>query len=68
MKRDTAKISTEPSSPLRLKVALVEDKADIRESWSRLINSFPEFSCVCVCTSGEEALRVISHNPARTWC
>jgi DNA-binding NarL/FixJ family response regulator len=43
----------------RLKIALVEDKADLRASWSQLINSFPEFSCVCICTSGEEALRMI---------
>jgi DNA-binding NarL/FixJ family response regulator len=46
------------SSP-RLKIALVEDKADLRESWSRLINSFPDFTCICVCASGEEALRMI---------
>ena len=41
------------------KIALVEDKAEVRESWSRLINSFPGFSCVCACQSGEEALRMI---------
>lgn len=43
----------------RLNIAMVEDKPDLRASWSQLINSFPEFSCNCVCTSGEEALRVI---------
>src|SRR5882672_8981318 len=42
-----------------LKVALVEDQPKVRESWCRLINSFPDFSCVCVCNSGEEAVRVI---------
>jgi DNA-binding NarL/FixJ family response regulator len=46
-------------NPPRRKVALVEDKPDLRDSWSRLINGFPDFSCVCVCGSGEEALRVI---------
>lgn len=42
-----------------LKVALVEDQPKVRESWSRLINSFPDFRCICACASGEEALRVI---------
>lgn len=41
------------------KIALVEDKTEVRESWARLINSFPGFSCVCMCQSGEEALRMI---------
>ena len=44
-------------SPLR--VALVEDQRDTRESWSRLISSFPDFNCTCVCSSAEEALRMI---------
>src|SRR6266446_10184587 len=43
----------------RLRVALVEDQPKVRESWARLINSFPDFSCVCACVSGEEAIRVI---------
>jgi DNA-binding NarL/FixJ family response regulator len=43
----------------RRKVVLVEDKPDLRQSWSRLINSFPDFTCVSVCSSGEEALRTI---------
>jgi DNA-binding NarL/FixJ family response regulator len=42
-----------------LRVALVEDQRDTRESWSRLISSFPDFICTCTCTSAEEALRVI---------
>jgi DNA-binding NarL/FixJ family response regulator len=42
-----------------LKVVLVEDQPKVRESWTRLINSFPDFSCVCACSTGEEALRVI---------
>lgn len=43
----------------RIKVALVEDQPEVRESWTRLLNSFPDFACVCACTSGEEALRII---------
>src|SRR5258708_31180437 len=42
-----------------LKVALVEDQPKVRESWNRLIDSFPDFRCVCACASSEEALRVI---------
>ncbi|HWY76561.1 MAG TPA: response regulator transcription factor [Verrucomicrobiae bacterium] len=46
-----------------IKVALVEDQPKVRDSWSQLINSFPDFSCVCVCATGEEAIRVIPHDP-----
>jgi DNA-binding NarL/FixJ family response regulator len=42
-----------------IKVALVEDKPDVRDSWSRLISGLPDFSCICSCCSGEEALRQI---------
>jgi DNA-binding NarL/FixJ family response regulator len=48
---------TAPKMPLR--VALVEDQHDTRESWRRLISSFPDFDCVCTCASAEEALRLI---------
>lgn len=48
-----------PSSDRPLKVALVEDQKEIRENWTRLIESFADFKCVCTCSSGEEALRVI---------
>lgn len=48
------------SSPKRpIKVALVEDQPKVRESWMKLINSFPDFDCVCACATGEEAVRVI---------
>ena len=46
-----------PKRPL--KVALVEDQPKVRESWMKLINSFPDFVCACGCATGEEALRVI---------
>jgi DNA-binding NarL/FixJ family response regulator len=42
-----------------LKVALVEDQPKVRENWSRLLNSFPDLTCVCTCKTGEEALAVI---------
>lgn len=42
-----------------LRVVLVEDQPKVRESWTKLINSFPDFKCVSACATGEEALRVI---------
>lgn len=47
------------SAAQKIKIALVEDQPDVRESWASLINSFPDFECVCSCISGEEALREI---------
>ena len=41
------------------RVVLVEDKAGVRESWTKLINSLAGFSCVASCSSGEDALRLI---------
>src|ERR1017187_3333678 len=46
-----------------LKIALVEDQPKARDNWCRLINSFPDLSCICVCKSGEEALRLIPEVP-----
>jgi DNA-binding NarL/FixJ family response regulator len=40
-------------------VALVEDQPEIRDSWARLIASFPDFTCACMCSSGEEAMQLI---------
>jgi DNA-binding NarL/FixJ family response regulator len=50
-----------PGAPGRkpIRVALVEDQPNVRESWTKLINSFSDFSCVCACGTGEEALRRI---------
>ncbi len=48
-----------PQTPQQVRVALVEDKRAVRESWCRLINSFPDFNCICTCSSAEEALKVI---------
>lgn len=41
----------------KVRVALVEDLADVRESWTHLIDGIPNLKCVCTCASGEEALR-----------
>ena len=57
--------SEAPTNPIAspaktpVKVVLVEDKLEVRDSWSKLIDSLAGFSCVRVCSSGEEALRVI---------
>ena len=40
-----------------IRIALVEDLDDVRDSWTRLIDGIPKFKCVCTCASGEEALR-----------
>ena len=42
-----------------VRVALIEDVADVRESWRQLIDTLPGFRCACVCASGEAALRQI---------
>lgn len=49
----------ETSRKKPIKVALVEDQQKVRESWTQLINSFRDFTCICACTTGEEALRII---------
>jgi DNA-binding NarL/FixJ family response regulator len=51
--------SAEPAAKRQIKVALVEDQPKVRDSWIKLINSFPDFTCICACTTGEEAVRVI---------
>lgn len=41
------------------RVAIVEDRRDVREQWASLLDSFEGFSCVRACASGEEALEQI---------
>lgn len=53
------RISVKPAVPSPRKIALVEDRQEIRESLMRLIATFTEFKCVCECASGEEALKQI---------
>lgn len=49
----------------KIKIAIVEDQPEVRKNWIKLINSFPDFECVCSCISGEEALREIpKHRPS----
>src|SRR5436190_6436014 len=55
--KSQAALNLHPKIPVR--VALVEDKPDVRQSWIKLIVAIPDFSCVCSCSSGEEALRQI---------
>jgi DNA-binding NarL/FixJ family response regulator len=46
------------------KIAIVEDNKVIRESLMEFVQADPECSCVCACTTGEEALRMIpKHQP-----
>jgi DNA-binding NarL/FixJ family response regulator len=42
-----------------LKIAIVEDKASIREDLTRYLNDAPGFRCVCACASAEQALQEI---------
>lgn len=48
-----------PTAEHPIRVALVEDQTKARENWTRLINSFSDFNCVCSCISAEEALTII---------
>ncbi|MEK7780008.1 MAG: response regulator transcription factor [Verrucomicrobiota bacterium] len=43
-----------------LRIVLVEDKPDVRDSWVKLLGAFSDFRCVGECASGEEALRVVA--------
>ena len=46
------------------KIAIVEDNRTIRESLMEFVHTDPECRCVCTCTTGEEALKVIpKHEP-----
>lgn len=49
----------EPPVAVRRTVAVVEDQPEIRESWAQLIGSFPDFTCIGTCASGEEAVREV---------
>jgi DNA-binding NarL/FixJ family response regulator len=37
------------------RIAIVEDKAGVRQGWARLINAAAGFQCVATCSSGEDA-------------
>jgi DNA-binding NarL/FixJ family response regulator len=59
MKQVHTPLDGEAAAKPPLRVALVEDQRDTRESWRRLISSFPDFTCDCACATAEEALRLI---------
>jgi DNA-binding NarL/FixJ family response regulator len=50
--------SSEPCLQRPVKVALVADPPEIRR-WIKLINFVPDFTCICACATGEEALLAI---------
>ncbi len=39
-----------------VKVAIVEDNKTTRESLETIINLSPDYQCICVCQTAEEAL------------
>ncbi|HTV61603.1 MAG TPA: response regulator transcription factor [Verrucomicrobiae bacterium] len=46
------------------KIAIVEDNKVIRESLTEFVQSDPEFRCVCVCATAEDALKILpKHQP-----
>jgi DNA-binding NarL/FixJ family response regulator len=58
--REVEPLRSTPITPAHpLTIVLVEDKPDVRASWVKLLGSFPDFSCVAECATGEEALRVV---------
>lgn len=59
MKPTKVNRAPELASKRKIKVALVEDQPKVRDSWIKLINSFPDFACICACGTGEEAVRVV---------
>jgi DNA-binding NarL/FixJ family response regulator len=46
------------------KIAIVEDNKTIRESLAEFVQTDAELSCICACSSAEEALKVLpKHQP-----
>lgn len=52
---------SQPAESLPIRVAVVENAAEVFASWFQLAENFSdgEFDCVCSCSSGEDAIRVI---------
>jgi DNA-binding NarL/FixJ family response regulator len=47
-----------------IRVAIVEDNKTILENLTRFVRTTPDFQCVCVCATAEEALQVLpGHQP-----
>ena len=49
------------SPPAVCRVALVEDRQEVREQWAAFIDAFEGFLCVNASASGEDALRDLPH-------
>jgi DNA-binding NarL/FixJ family response regulator len=45
-----------------IRIAIVEDNKTIREGLARYIQTAPDFQCVCLCATAEEALQKIPTN------
>jgi DNA-binding NarL/FixJ family response regulator len=43
----------------KVRVALVEDNAETRRTWARLLDAHPDIQCVAACATAEEALQRI---------
>lgn len=41
---------------MKLKIAIVEDNSQLRESWCALLRESSGFNCVCACSTAEDAL------------
>jgi DNA-binding NarL/FixJ family response regulator len=52
-----AENSATTAQAVPVRVAMVEDEREIRDSWVKLLGTFPDFACVCTCASGEDALK-----------
>ncbi|HZV36289.1 MAG TPA: response regulator transcription factor [Verrucomicrobiae bacterium] len=47
-----------------IKIGIVEDNKTTREGLETIVNLAPGYSCVCTCSTGEDALRVLpQHQP-----
>jgi len=47
-----------------IRVAIVEDNQTILENLTRFVQTTPDFQCVCVCATAEEALQMLpGHRP-----
>ena len=53
----TTSLPIDRSRKAVVRVGLVEDVDDMRQSWRRLISHCRDLECVCACATGEEALR-----------
>src|SRR5690348_10061656 len=51
--------SAGPAAQKLVRLALVEDVAEMRESWRKLMDGLPGFRCVCTCANGREALKLL---------